>query len=137
MPIRGDEDIRWLDVAMDDALCVSCLKRVSDLDCEVQQRVDFQRLDVNFLLQSMTFQKFHCNKGLVTGFADLVNCANVGMIEGRSSPGFAPEAFQRLRVFHQFLWQELQGHMTPEAEIFSLVNDPHPPALDSFQNAIV
>ena len=29
---RRDHDVRWLDVTMDDALCVSLLERICDLD---------------------------------------------------------------------------------------------------------
>ena len=67
---------------------------------------------------------------------NFVNCADVGMIESRSGPGFAPEAFECLRVMRQFLGQKFQCDMTAETKIFGLVNNTHP-AADFFQNAVV
>jgi hypothetical protein len=37
----------------------------------------------------------------------------------------------------QFLRQKFQRDMTPEVEVLGLVNNTHPAAADSFQNAVV
>ena len=57
--------------------------------------------------------------------ANLVNCANIGMVQGRSSPRLAAEAVQRLRVRCYIVWQELEGNEASEIKVLSFVDDAH------------
>ena len=68
---------------------------------------------------------------------NFVDCADVGMIESRSGPGFAPEAFECLRVSRQILRQKLQRDMTAEAEVFGFIHHAHAPTTELLQDAVV
>ena len=68
---------------------------------------------------------------------DLVDGADVGMVQGRSSLGFALEAVQSLRILGQFIRQELEGDKAAEFYIFGLVDDAHPATAEFFDNAVV
>jgi len=47
------------------------------------------------LAQGLSFQQLHGNERLAILFADVVDRADIGMIESGSRPRFALEAFQR------------------------------------------
>jgi len=55
----------------------------------------------------MSLQQLHRDEGLVTGVLDVVNGADMRMVQGGSGPCMTLEAFQRLRVTGQVLGQEL------------------------------
>ena len=58
------------------------------------------------------------------------------VIEGRSSPGLALEALQRLVIPRQFLGQKLQRDQPVEFEVFRPVNHPHPAAAHALQHSV-
>jgi hypothetical protein len=62
------------------------------------------------VLQRFAFQIFHDDEGLVALLADVVNRADVGMIQRRCGLSFAAEAAQRGRVAGHIFGKELQGH---------------------------
>jgi hypothetical protein len=49
------------------------------------------------------------DEGLAFVLPDLVDGADVGVVEGRGGPSFATEALQRLRIPGNLLRQELEG----------------------------
>jgi len=69
--------------------------------------------------------------------ADLMNRADVGMIESRSGAGFATKAFKGLRVASDIVGQELEGHEAAEFRVFCFVDDAHAAATELLQNAVV
>ena len=59
------------------------------------------------------------------------------MVERGSRFSFAPKAFKRLRVARQFFWQEFEANGAVQPSIFSLIDDAHPAAAESFDDAVV
>jgi len=57
--------------------------------------------------------------------SDLVNGADIGMIQCGSGTGFAPEAFQRLFVMSYVLGEEFQGHETAQLSVLRPEDDSH------------
>jgi len=57
--------------------------------------------------ESLAVEKLHHHEGLAFVLADLVDGADVGVVERRGSARFAPEALQRLRIAGNVLGQEL------------------------------
>jgi hypothetical protein len=55
------------------------------------------------VLQCIAFQKFHDDERLAVFFADIMNRADIRMMECGSSFRLALKSFQRLRVFGQFV----------------------------------
>src|SRR6516162_3713617 len=79
----------------------------------------------NPLTQGLPFQKLHGNEGLALVLTDIVNRANVGMIEGRGRLRFALETFESLAVLGQCLGQELERHKPVQPGVFRLVDHTH------------
>ena len=82
---------------MHDAFGVRRLQRVGNLDGQRQQSFHLQRTSPDPLPQRHAIQKLHGDEGSSFVLADLVNRADVGMIQRRRRPRFAPEALQRQR----------------------------------------
>ena len=95
VPALGDEDIGGLDVAMDDALGVGRVQRVGDLDSSDSNASVSSGLPGDAMLQSFAIQELHGDERLAVLLADLVNRADIGMIQRRSCLCFTPKAFER------------------------------------------
>ena len=80
-----NEDVRWLDVSMDDALRMCCIERVGNLDAEIEHRFDLQRLSSDSVPECLPLQQFHGNEGSPIDFVDFVDRADVRVIQGRGS----------------------------------------------------
>src|SRR6266851_1795342 len=68
---------------------------------------------------------------------DLIDRADIGMVEGRSSLRFSLETSQCLGVSGDLVRQELQGNKTMEGGVLSLIDDTHPAATEFVDNAVV
>ena len=54
------------------------------------------------------FEKFHDDEGRPSVLADVVNGADVGMVQSRGGAGFPAETFEGLRIVRDIVGQELQ-----------------------------
>ena len=77
-----DVDVGWLEVAMDDPLFVSGIEPVGDLNGDLDQAVAVERAVVDDARQRPALEKLHHQKGPAVVVADLVNGADVRVIEG-------------------------------------------------------
>ena len=69
--------------------------------------------------------------------ADLMDGADVGVVQRRSGAGFAAEAFESLGIVGGIVREKLEGDETAEESVFGFVDHTHPAAAEQFQNAIV
>ncbi len=106
MPAAGDENVGRLDVAVNDAFRVRRIQRVRDFDSQRQQKFLRYRAPVNAMLQRHSFQKFHGDKRMPVLLADIVNGADVGMIQRRGRLRLALKAGQHVRVSRDVWRQE-------------------------------
>jgi len=88
---------------------VRSLERVGDLERHVQDLRTWKRLAGDHVFESLSFQQLHHDEGLALELVNFVDRTNVGVIEAGGSPRFALESLQRLRIPHQFRWQEFQS----------------------------
>jgi hypothetical protein len=89
------------------------------------------------VLQGAPFQQLHGDEVLCTLLVDLMDRANVGMIQGRSGAGFPLKALNRLPVAGVLFRKEFQGHAAPEPHILSPVDYAHPATAQLLQNAVM
>ncbi len=89
------------------------------------------------MLQRRPFQKLHGDEGLGLVTADLVNGADVGMVQGRGGPSLTAKTLERLRVLGEVIGQELQRDIAPELRVFGFVNHSHATAAQLFGNPVV
>jgi len=64
----------------------------------LKQLVQLEGMIGDDVLKRFAFEILHNDEGATGGFADVVDGTDIGMIQGRSSFSFAPEAFQRMRI---------------------------------------
>src|SRR5437762_3536536 len=137
MSTFGNEDVRRLDIPMNDTRRVRRIQRVCDLNRKRQEQICLQRTPGDAMLQHDAIQKLHGDERLLATFADLVNCADVGMVEGGGCASFTPETFQSLRITGNVVGQELQGDEAAKLSVLGLVDHTHPAAAELLDNAVV
>ncbi len=89
------------------------------------------------MLERDAIQEFHGDEGMSLVLTDVVDGADVGMIQGRGSLRLALEAAQRLQVAHDVVGQELESYETAEARVLGLVHHTHAAAAQLFDHAVV
>src|SRR6266581_8509530 len=122
---------------MNDPLGVRGIQCVGNLDSQVQQCFQFYRTRAYAMLQSYSIQKLHGNERLAVLLADVVNRADVRMIQRRSGLRFALKAGEGLRVPGNIVGQELERDEAVQARVFRFVNHAHTAPANFFDNAIV
>lgn len=75
------EEIGRLDVHVNDLLGVGCLQAADNLFEQLQNFEDLQRPFLNDLLQRLAFQRFHDDERVSVPLTDIVERADVGMVE--------------------------------------------------------
>ena len=122
---------------MHDSLDVGCVERICDLNAEVQNFFERERLALNATFQGLSIQELHRNEVLTVLFTDVVNRVNVRVVECRSGFSLALETFQQLRIIGQISWKKFQGDRTVQARVLRLVDHTHTPASEFFQNPVM
>jgi hypothetical protein len=131
------KNIRRIDIAMKDSVRVRGVESVGDLDCERQQRVHLQRTPPNPMLQGQPFQKLHGDEGFALLAADVVNGANVGVVQRGCSLGLEQKTGKRLGISGNLLGQEFEGDEAMQARVFRLVDHAHPAAPELLDDAVM
>src|ERR1700688_2388107 len=68
---------------------------------------------------------------------DAVDGADIGMVQLRSRPSLAREAFQRFGVANQIFRDTLQGHVPAQFQVFRLIDHAHSPAPKLAKDAVM
>src|SRR5215469_9403508 len=76
MPSIRHEDVRWLDVPVDDARFVGGIESVGDLNAKRQYLLDIQRLATDAVLHRHAFEIFHRYERLTVLLPDFVDSAD-------------------------------------------------------------
>ena len=92
---RADKQVLWLDVSVNDPLRVGRVETVGHLDGEAQQRPWLERPPAQVLAEGLAFEQLHRDEGPTVNLADLVDGADVGVIERRGGLGFDAEPLER------------------------------------------
>ena len=132
----SDEDVGRLDVAMDNARLIGGIQPVGDFDCQWQQFHHRHWFAADALLERLTLHEFHCDVGATILLADVVDGADVWMIESRGGPGFAAEAAKRIPIRRHFGGQEFDGRKASQTNVLGLVHDAHAAAAERAQQTI-
>ena len=89
------------------------------------------------MLQRHAIQKFHGDERLAVLLANVVDGANVGMVQRRSRLRFTPKAFQRLSVVGHIFGQKLEGYEAVQPGILGLIHHTHATAAELVDDVIV
>ena len=120
-----DHQVGRLDVSVNDLFLVRCLESSRRLDRDIERVLQLERPGLDLLLQRLAFEKGHGNEGLAFDFIDLVDVADVGVIECGGRFRLSPEPRLNFLVAEQVSRQEFQSYRTLEVRVLSLVNDTH------------
>src|SRR5216683_591699 len=96
-----------------------------------------QRTAGNHWLQRHAIQEFHGYEGTAVLLANVVNRADVGMVQCGCGLGFALKTGECLRVTGNLLGQELEGDEAMQPRVLSLVNHTHPATTHLLNDAVV
>ena len=71
MTTPGDEDVRRLDVAMDDALAVRRVESIGDFDSQRKRLFGFHRPSGDLVSEGCSVEELHHHKGAALTFSDV------------------------------------------------------------------
>jgi hypothetical protein len=67
---------------------------------------------------------------------DLIDRADMRMIERRRRSGFALKTIERLRILFRLGRQKFKSYLASQPEIFGLIDDAHPAATQAAQDTV-
>ena len=89
------------------------------------------------MLQRYTVQKLHGDERLPVLLANVVNRADIRMVQCGRGLGFALEPGKSLRVAGNFFWKKLEGDKAMQPRVLGFIDDAHAAAAQFFNDAIV
>ena len=137
MALGADHQVGALDIAMNNALAVGRLEPLRGLAGDVERFVELQRAFLEFLLDGSAFEEGHRQEGLSVDLVDLVDGADIRVIERRGGLGFAEKTLAMLGVFDDVGAKKLQRDRAPELQVLGLVDDAHSAFTELFGDAVM
>jgi hypothetical protein len=116
---------------------VGRIEGIGDFGGEFQALLQRHRFSVNAMLERPAFEKLHRDKSTAILLADVVDGADVRMIQGGCGLRFPFEAGQCLRIARNFLRQEFQRHQAMKPRVLRLVHDTHSTTAEFLDDAII
>jgi len=121
-----DHHVGGLQIAMDDAAAMRLVQGIDDLDGVRQRLLDRHRPPRETLLQRLTFDVLHHQVLDAILLADVVDRADVWVVEARDDLGFTPERAARRRIVRAVRRQDLDRDRPVQARVDSAVHLAHP-----------
>ena len=122
---------------MDDAFRLRRIQRVRHFDSEGENRLQRQGHAADPVLEGDSLEQLHRDEGMAVRFINVMNGADVGMVERGRCLCLTPEALEHSLIASDSFRQKLEGDEAAKLRIFSSEHDAHPAAAQFFQNAIV
>jgi hypothetical protein len=121
-----NEKYVWrLDVAVNEAFCVCSFQSVSNLYSDVHDLRYRDRPARDAVLQRLAFQQLHGDKRAAFKLSDVVDCADVWVIQRGGGTCFATKSLDCLSILGNIVRQELQGDIAPQSRVFRFIDDAH------------
>src|SRR5262249_54306833 len=122
---------------MNDSLAVCSVERVGDFDRQREKQVQLHRLAVDQVLQRLAREALHHDEEVAIMLADLVDSADIGVIQSRCGAGLAAEALKSLGVVGRIVGKKFEGDEAAERGVLGLVDDTHPTAAEKLNDAVM
>ena len=133
----NEENIRGLDIAVNDSLPVRSVQRSGHLNPDLQQFVQRDSSLRDAVLQRLAFQKFHYQEMLALVFINVVNDANIWMVQCGGRACFPTEALDGMGIARSIVRQEFQRDQAAEFCVFGGVHHAHSAAAELFHDAVM
>ncbi len=137
LPARRDDDVLRFDVTMHDAGGVGRLQRLRRLYADVRHFVGRQRVRSDPLGQTLAVDILHDDEDALVFFADLVDGADVGMVECRGGLGLIDQPLPGLIAVRAPLGQHLDGNFAVERGVFREKDLTHPARAELPDDSVV
>src|SRR6202050_5190129 len=89
------------------------------------------------MLEGLPLEKLHGDEGTPFEFTNIVNDADIGVIEGGGGTRLAMEALDGLGVLRNVIGEEFEGDVAAEAGIFGFVDHAHTAAAEFFEDGVM
>src|SRR5579885_1341979 len=122
---------------MNDSFAVRRVQRIGNVACETEDLFERQRLTSDPLLQRLAFKELHRDKSSATFLADIINGANIRVIQCRCGLRFSMEALLRCGIRRGRRGKELQCHSAMQPGVLGLVHHTHSADAQLPYNSIV
>jgi len=133
----GHQDIGRLEITVNDPLLMGLGHAPDGLEDDVERLFLLERPPLDLVPKAFAFIVGHDDiHPAVFRLFDLVNVADIGMIESRGGSGFLDEPLPRIGVRGPLVRQEFQGHGALELDILGLVDDAHPAAANFLDDPV-
>src|SRR5215469_2201605 len=94
-------------------------------------------MPLDHVFQGDALEVLHRDKCAAVFLPDVINGADVGMVQRRRRLCLALKAAERRRVFGYFIGQELQGYKAAQPGVFGLIHHSHAASTQFFQDAVI
>ena len=122
----GEKNIAGLEIAMRDSLTVRLIERVGDLnrvlECLIERKCTF----LQSRRERLPLQVLHDEVVDAILLADIVECADVWMIQRRDGTSFPLESLAQIRIGRDMRGQNLDRDCAIEARVARFVDFAHP-----------
>ncbi len=122
---------------MNDPFCVSGIERVRNRDGQRKNQLGFHRSPSDAMLQRHAVQKLHGDERFAVLFPNVINRADVWVVQCGRGLSLALKAGECLRFTGNLLRQELESDETMQPRVLSLIDNTHPTAAQFLDDAIV
>jgi|ERR1017187_517745 hypothetical protein len=106
--------VRWSEstprvarVAVHDAFGVGGVEGVGNLDGDIEETVELHGTAGDEVLESLALETLHRDEGLAVFFSDIVDGADIGMVESGGGFGFAAKAAEGLGILGKVVGEKL------------------------------
>src|SRR5215472_5087196 len=110
MSALGDKYVGRLEIAMNDPRRVRSIECVGNVGANSKLQLQLHRTPRDAVLQRLALQEFHCDERLAVLLVDVIDRADVGMVQRRGRLSFTAEACQGLGISGELSGQEFEGH---------------------------
>ena len=118
-------------------LAVGGVEGVGDFDGEREDGLGFERTAADLVFQRDAFEELHGNERLAILFADVVDRADVGMVQRGRRLRFALKAGKSLRVAGNIFGQKLKRDESVQACVLRFVDHAHATSAKFLDDLIV
>ncbi len=137
MAALGHKNVCWLDIAMDDAFGVRRVESVGNFDGNLKNAFQLYRTALDGVFEGHAIEEFHGDECFALLLTDVVDGADIRVIQCGGGLRFALETRQSLGILGNFVRQKFQSDEAMEARVFRFVDDSHSAAAQFFHNAVV
>src|SRR5579863_1371661 len=122
---------------MNNALGVGRVEGVGDINRDRHQRLELKRTVADQVFQGLAFEVLHGDESAAIVLANVVNRADVGVIQTGSGLGLAAEAAEQMLVGGNVVGKKFESNKAAQASVLGLENHPHPAAAEFFNHPVM